>query len=225
MDGSRVFVIDGVIGAGKSTLIELLTARLRARGLRVCPIMEPVDSWAEILPVFYADPVRFGYSFQTFVFATRVCAIRDAVLKNGPEPTIFLLERSPSTDRVFMGIQNLLPVEKHMYETWADMFELILPLNLRDATPVYLAPSLETCMARVAVRARNGEAGIPADYQHRLHRAHMAMYGDPECCAEFPELHRARFTQPVRIIPAALANTDYRENGDALDEILGIMGL
>ena len=44
----------------------------------------------------------------------------------------------------------------------------------RPGTIVYLRADLETCMKRIAVRGRAGEASIDAAYLARLHDAHEA---------------------------------------------------
>ena len=52
----RFIVIDGVIGAGKTTLINLLIKKYnRINNIKVHPIFEPVDIWREVgaLPEFY----------------------------------------------------------------------------------------------------------------------------------------------------------------------------
>jgi deoxyadenosine/deoxycytidine kinase len=83
--------------------------------------------------------------------------------------------RSPISDEIFMELQrdSVAAVEMEMYEVWRRTFAPLLPLDLAVAAVVYLQPSLDVCMARVAGRARAGEAALPLAYQQRLRRAHQ----------------------------------------------------
>jgi len=74
-----VCVIDGAIGAGKTTLIELLCEALVERGHKAVVVREPVEEWARcgILQEFYdhassLEPGLVAYDFQTYTFVTRV---------------------------------------------------------------------------------------------------------------------------------------------------------
>lgn len=166
---ARVFVVEGEIAAGKSELVRALTSALRAAGLRVATALEPVESWqaAGILEKFYADPARHGYGFQTYVYATRILGIADMVA-SAPDADVYLLERSPATDAVFMHALRAVvdPVETRMYATWRRAYDRMLPLDLSAATVLYLRTDLGHCMARLSARARAGElpatAGAPA---------------------------------------------------------------
>ena len=112
MDAStRVIVIEGEIGADKTTLISLLAAAFEARGLRVAVIPEPVSGWEHVglLQEIYADQppqrrAQSAYIFQTYAFVTRVKSPQKVVGAN-PDADIYLLERSVMTDRfVFMEL-------------------------------------------------------------------------------------------------------------------------
>lgn len=159
-----VVVVDGLIAAGKSTLIPALAEGLRERGLKVCVVGEPVEDWKKIgiLQAFYEDPKGMAYDFQTYTFVTRVRATRAAVKANA-DADVFLLERSVLTDRyVFMELQRELvgPMRMQMYETWWEEWEQMMPICPTHF--VYLKPGLGHCMDRVARRAREGEVEAAA---------------------------------------------------------------
>jgi deoxyadenosine/deoxycytidine kinase len=223
MAAPRVIVIEGEIAAGKTELVRALTAAFGARGLRAVPVYEPVEAWrrAGLLDAFYRDPARWAYTFQTFVFATRVLAIRAAVAAN-PGADVFVLERSPATDPLFMALQQVTAQERAAYRAWCEAYAAALPLDLAAARVLYLAPALGTCMRRLAARGRGEEAGVSADYQARLRRAHLQyLFGE---AGDAPlDLPPSPFRDVVRV-PAELAEADFRGGGDpaALAELAAL---
>ena len=65
-------IVEGNIGAGKSTFLKLLSS-----ALDIQPVFEPHDKWQNIggenlLENFYQDTQRWAYSFQTYAFVSRV---------------------------------------------------------------------------------------------------------------------------------------------------------
>jgi deoxyadenosine/deoxycytidine kinase len=163
-----VMVVDGEVGAGKSTLITHLVRGFAARGIKACAVPEPVDVWEDIgiLKKFY-DP---DTSKETRGYLTYA----------------YILERSIFTDRhVFMELQRKMvgPMLMRMYEDMWSMWSLLMPFKITNA--VYLKPSIKQCQRRVVSRARDGEddcgtgdeearGGVSASYQKRLREAHEA---------------------------------------------------
>lgn len=74
----KVIVIDGIISAGKSTLIALIQTKLKDR-YEIIVIKESVDKWVKsgILQKFYGDKKRWSYHFQTKVFHDRIMETRN----------------------------------------------------------------------------------------------------------------------------------------------------
>lgn len=211
---ARVFVVEGEIAAGKSELVKSLVSLLQCRGVSAVGILEPVDMWKEALPRFYEDQARFAYSFQTFVFATRITRIVESVKAAPPDTEIFILERSPMSDQIFWCLTSPFadPIERHMYSIWRDAWLPLVPFDLSSAVALYLRTSLDVCMSRLAIRDRVGEvSGVKADYQRRLRMAHEAfLLGQHP--GMFPELPTSRYGKVVSI-PAELADGNFRDPG------------
>lgn len=174
-----VIVVNGLIGAGKSTLINLLGLKLTERGYRVAVVQEPVDEWKQMgaLQAYGADIRGMAYKFQTLVFATRVLACNRAYERH-PDVDIFILERSVQSDKLFMQMLRedgyVTDLEWAMYQTWADTWEGMMPFS--PTAFFYLKPSLDECMRRLKSRARDGEGGITPEYQSKLERLHDEAY-------------------------------------------------
>lgn len=223
----RVIVVDGEIGAGKSTILVALAEALRAEGYSVAVAQEPVDKWRAvgILGRFYQDPARYAYEFQTYTFVTRIMAVRECFEKN-PNAGIFLLERSILTDRhVFMELQRAIVGEQtmDMYDAWCGLHRLLMPFDLSKATYLYLKPDLKECMARVSSRARteettktanaSGKGGVSIEYQEKLREAHEVLF-EGRASKDIP----APATRPfplssVVVVSRDAANGDFSETG------------
>lgn len=245
----RIIIVESEIGGGKSTLLPALAAGLARRGYRAVVVEEPVGEWKGVLEKFYADPVRWAYSFQTLVYVTRICAIRRAfegatclatnaapclATNAAPEKLVFVLERSPLTDEIFMELQRgtVSDAEMDMYEVWRREFAPLLPFDLANASVLYLKPDLATCMRRVATRQRAGEtesaesgaeSGVTLAYQARLRRAHEALLQGLHA-DEFPRLVARPPPYPrsaVSILSAELAELNFRDPGAEQDLVVG----
>lgn len=168
-----VVVIDGIIGAGKSTLIsKCLLPEMKRRGLSVTLVTEPVEKWKSsgALEQFYAAPARRAYQFQTRVFHDRIKEMQKQWESNGTTSAIFILERSIFTDRIFMDMlfeaEQVDETEYRDYNELWTMWSKLMPCE--PDLFIYLRPSLDATMARVAKRARVGEGSVSRTYQQGL---------------------------------------------------------
>ena len=167
--------IEGNIGAGKSTLL----AALAAHDPTLAIVPEPVDKWARcgVLGLFYRDPRRWAYSFQSYAFFSRLKAQVEA---RRTQSTV-VLERSVWSDRHIFGAQARAdglftePAEATMYDDW---HAWLVDDAFKDAARldgiVYLRAPPDVCLARIAGRGRPEEAGVPLAYLEALHARHEA---------------------------------------------------
>jgi len=177
---SKVVVVDGIIAAGKSELLKCLKINLELRGKKVVLVKEPVDLWKSdgMLELFYKDPKRWGYHFQTKAYVDRVKECQVQYDKYEETPDIYLLERSIFSDPLFMEMLHednmVTDMEMKHYKDWWKMWSSVMPF-MPDIF-LWLNPDLDICMQRLAERARNGEEGISREYQERLLNKHRAFF-------------------------------------------------
>lgn len=163
----KIFSIEGNIGSGKSTLIELL----KKSDLNYVFIPEPVSLWNEIkdndgttiLERYYQDPKGYAFSFQMMAYITRIQTIRQAIRDN-PENSVFITERSVYTDReVFAKMlyhsKKINFIEYSIYLKWFDELN-----DIKLDGIIYVQTSLGTCSSRIKQRSRQGENGIESSY-------------------------------------------------------------
>ncbi len=191
-----VIAIDGIISSGKTEFIALIKEVL-ASEYDIYVVKEPVDCWGDILKRFYEDPSRWGYHFQTKVFCDKVkenIRVYDSYLQSqNKRKTLFLLERSPFTDRLFMQMlydsKKVDDLEYQHYQEWSELWHRIMPY--RVDVFLYLVADIPVTMQRIKSRARDGEDLITTDYQEKLHQKHEQYFGTsnvyvPEYSADIP---------------------------------------
>lgn len=178
-----IISVEATIASGKSTLLSLVQKTL---GKKVYVVQEPVAEWQAIegnadhnlLDLFYNNMSRWSYSFQSYVFLTRVRSVEKAIktleAEGRLDDTVILVERSYYSDKetfARLGLEsgNFSPVEWAMYESWWNW--LVAKAPVFDGH-IYMSTSVETVMHRLNVRHRGEETGITRDYQSQLINKH-----------------------------------------------------
>ena len=208
----KFIVVDGLISAGKTTLINLFEKRINSKNsVKVKAIFEPVDIWTSTgtLQYFYDDIPAHCYEFQTYTYITRIKRIIDE-LHNNPDADIYIIERSIWSDRyIFMELlkNSIGELRFTMYNQWCDLWALILPLRVDKW--VFLDTSLEESIRRIRIRNRNAENCVDENYQRQLHEKHIEFYNKLE-----------NNLKPVIRIQNQLMDNDFINNTVILDEII-----
>ena len=176
-----IISIEGNIGVGKSTFINILKTKWNyEEGCDV--VYEPVDLWKNvvnidgknILQTFYEDIPRWAYSFQNIAYITRMMKIEDSI-RNSIYKYIFL-DRSLGTDKnVFEAMLHdqgyINELEHSMYNLWYDFYHNYVR-NQSNQIYIYLKASPETCANRIKKRGRVEEETIGLDYLKGLNDYH-----------------------------------------------------
>jgi len=216
----KIIVVDGVIGAGKTTTIKEIEKRMNYLNKTdsnnkstIVAIYEPVEIWKTTgaLEYFYKDIPKNAYTFQTFTYITRISSVIDEIYAN-PDADIYILERSIWTDRyIFMELlkDSITTLEMTMYNQWCDLWSYILPMRVDKW--VLLNTSLDESLKRIASRNRDGEtSGISVEYQTNLYKKHIEFYDKLK-----------NDGKPVVIIESNIMDENFIDNNEKVDEIIG----
>src|SRR5881394_2991092 len=165
LDRCRYIVVEGPIGAGKTTLARELASKLHGETLFEQPDENP------FLARFYDDMARFALPTQlTFLFQ-RVDQLRGlAQLDMFRRPTVadFLLDKDPLFARI-----NLSDDEYALYDK---VFAHLKPQTPTPDLVVYLQAPVDTLVERVHRRGIDFERKISASYLGRLADAYSRYF-------------------------------------------------
>jgi deoxycitidine kinase/deoxyguanosine kinase len=166
-----ILSIEGNIGVGKSTLLDLLKSSDYG-SKKVVFMQEPVDQWSNvrnesgetILSCFYQDPAKYAFTFQVMAFTSRLATFK-RVVKENPDCELIVCERSLEADRNIFAqmMRDQGSMEPMVYQVY-EMLYAATALEFPVSNIVYLDASPATCLQRIAKRGRAGEAGIGLDY-------------------------------------------------------------
>lgn len=155
---TRYIVIEGPIGAGKSTLAKMLSRELDARLVEEQPDENP------FLGPFYQDPTRHALSVQLFFLLQRYQQQQDLaqldLFSRGGVVADYLFAK----DRLFAAM-NLSPNELFLYDR---VYQSLSPRTLVPDLVVYLQARTEVLVERINRRARSVERPIEVDYIRRV---------------------------------------------------------
>ena len=206
-------IIDGDIGAGKTTVLSLLEKIKVHNGkpIKIKAIYEPVKLWSDTgaLPYFYENIQKNCYEFQTYTYITRIESVIDAIYSE-PDADIYILERSIWTDKyIFMELLKdyVGDMRMNMYNKWWDMWSYIMPMRVDKW--ILLDTSLEESLKRISNRNRDGESAVDKEYQTKLHHKHIEFYNQLK-----------KENKPVVIIESKLMDSDFITNIENTENII-----
>lgn len=174
-----VFVVslEGLIGCGKSTQLELLKEHY-ADDDRVTFVDEPVDAWNDlgILNAMYDGTLDKGM-FQLTALMTRIAPIMIAMHSDAK---VIVTERSWISDFLVFARANLRqPIHSATYHyTFLQLQAALEHLVVVDVSMLYLRCPVQTAVARMRERARDAESSVATEYMQTLYTLHEQMITD-----------------------------------------------
>jgi deoxyguanosine kinase len=153
----RYIVVEGPIGAGKTTLARRLAGRAGALELFEKPEANP------FLSGFYEDPRRFALPTQLFFLFQRIEQLRAVVqgdLFSGLTVADFMLEKDPLFARLTLNDDE--------YRLYQQVYSHLKPDTAPPDLVIYLQASTGRLVERVRRRGINHERRISDEYLQKL---------------------------------------------------------
>ena len=165
MDKFRYLVVEGPIGAGKTSLARRLAARLSADLVLEQPEENP------FLSRFYQDMPRFALPTQLFFLFQRARMLEPLTqpdMFGRPAIGDFLLDKDPLFARLTLSADELALYQK--------IYESLRPRTAAPDLVIYLQAQPATLVERVRRRAAGYERGISDEYLATLAESYARFF-------------------------------------------------
>jgi deoxyguanosine kinase len=161
----QYITIEGNIGAGKTTLCQLLSQSMDAKLI--------LEQFADnpFLPKFYEAPDKYGFQLELSFLAERFKQLKD--LLNAKD----LFNQTTITDYLFIKCKLFAQVtlaadEYRLFETLFDIIYTNLP---KPELIIFLHCPIEKLQSNIKQRARDYEQTIPDEYLQNIQEAYWKL--------------------------------------------------
>ncbi|MFH1644479.1 MAG: deoxynucleoside kinase [bacterium] len=169
-----MYILEGNIGAGKSTFLELLNKNIP----EIKTYQEPKDNWTKqvygqsLLANFYKEPKRWAYTMETLTMMSRAkLYMKDQLI---PDQR-FVLERSVYSGHYCFALNGyqhgfFTQIEWDIYTKWVDFL-----INQNCKPPhgfIYLKANPDVCFKRIQKRNRISEKDVSLSYIKQIDEHH-----------------------------------------------------
>jgi len=150
--------IEGNIGAGKTTLANILSKHFDARLV--------LEEFAEnpFLPKFYQNPDQYAFPLELFFMAERYKQLKDLLHSNDLFQNITVSDYLFTKCLLFAKV-NLPEEEFRLYQK---LFDIINPQIIQPDLLIYLHSPVAKLQENIKKRNRSFEQDIPNDYLYTL---------------------------------------------------------
>ena len=196
--------IEGNIGAGKTTLAQLLSKHYNSRLI--------LEEFAEnpFLPKFYESPKQYAFPLELFFMAERYKQLKDLLQTKDMFQQVIISDYLFTKCLLFAKV-NLPDEEFRLYQK---LFEIINPQIIQPDILIYLHTPVKKLQENIKKRNRKYELSIPNDYLFSLQETYTQYIKQHNIKTLFVDASNADFLgndKHLKIITDAL-DKEY-ENG------------
>lgn len=169
-----MFIVEGNIGAGKTTFLKLISQNFS----HISVVFEPLHNWQNkvygqsLLTNFYKEPKRWAYTMETLAM---ICRVQEHLKEQTNTNPFRLMERSIYSGHYCFAkndYQNgfLSEMEWKVYLQW---FDFLIPNHCKAPKGfIYLKVSPEIAYERIKKRKRLAEKNITLSYLKHINTCH-----------------------------------------------------
>ncbi|UOQ84818.1 deoxynucleoside kinase [Gracilibacillus salinarum] len=164
----NMITIDGVVGVGKSTLMDIVVNEFG-----YTPFEEPVVN-NPILDKFYYDRERYSFPLQVFFLNERFRHIKNASQLNKA-----VLDRSIYGDVIFAKmLKDSGDMSEEEFNIYKDLFGNMIEHCQPPALMIYLEASTDEAVRRITKRGRQYELDTEIAYWERLNKEYRHYFDE-----------------------------------------------
>jgi deoxyguanosine kinase len=156
-------VIEGNIGAGKTSLVNLLSQDLNSKA-----IYEQFED-NPFLPKFYKDPVRYSFSLELSFLADRYRQHKEELSHRDIFSPLSIADYYFSKSLIFAGIT----LQTDEYALYRRLYNIIHDSLPKPDLYVYLHCPVEKLLNNINSRGREYEKSITSDYLRKLQEGYF----------------------------------------------------
>jgi deoxyadenosine/deoxycytidine kinase len=157
MERPRYIVVEGPIGVGKTSLVQLLAARYNARTL-----VEVVEE-NPFLASFYTDRAKFAFQTQLFFLLSRYRQQQE-LFQQELFQQVTLADYLLDKDRIFAS----LTLQSHELSLYERVFEALGTRVVKPDLVIYLQARLDVLLQRIKRRGREFERRFDPQYLEQV---------------------------------------------------------
>jgi len=196
-------VIEGNIGAGKTSLSTLIAEKFNARLI--------LEQYAEnpFLPKFYKDPERYSFPLELSFLAARYNQLHGELTSPDLFKNFTVADYFLSKSLIFSKI-TLQVDEFQLYRTLFDIIHQQLP---KPDLYVYLHVNVDKLLSNIRYRGRDYEQGIEAGYLEKLQEGYFeylrSLTGQKVLILDINNVDFVGKEQDFQAVEKAIFFTDY----------------
>ena len=195
----KFITIEGNIGAGKTTLANILAKRLNAR------LILEAFSDNPFLPKFYENPAQFAFPLELFFMAERFKQLKEIL-----QPELF--HTTTISDYLFtkclLFAKVNLPDEE--FKLYQRLFDIILQQLVLPEILIYLHAPVDKLQQNIRKRQRNYEQKIPDNYLQSIQETYLNYIQQQNLPTLFIDASNANFLEDERQVQTVLDALEQR---------------
>ena len=165
MERTRYIVVEGPIGVGKTSLVNILSQRMKAR-----TVFETVEEHP-FLSSFYGDRRKYAFQTQLFFLLSRFKQQQD-LWQQDLFSHVTVSDYLFAKDRIFAGL-TLDPNELTLYDR---VYDLLGPRVMKPDLVIYLKSRVDVLLSRIKKRGREFERQFDVSYLEQVCRAYNTFF-------------------------------------------------
>jgi len=200
----RFLVIEGNIGAGKTTLSKLIAEEYNAKLI--------LEQFADnpFLPKFYEDQERYSFSLELSFLADRYSQIKKQVLNLDLFHSFLVADYYFAKSAIFA--QNTLKDDE--YHLFRQIFDIVFESMPKPDLYVYLHADIGKLQNNIERRGRDYEQNIKAEYLKKIQDGYFHFFKQvtsfPILIIDINNIDFVHNTEHYQLLKEAVFNSEYK---------------